>query len=73
MAEELRARGLFGKELVVVAPDSGGVDRAMNLATRLGSSLAVVFKRHPDDSPTEAEAIDVVGALSGKTALIWMT
>ncbi len=70
MAEELRARGLCGTELVVVAPDSGGVDRAMNLATRLGSSLAVVFKRHPDDSPTEAEAIDVVGALSGKTALI---
>lgn len=70
MAEELRKRGLCGEDLVVVSPDSGGVDRAMNLASRLGSSIAVVFKRHPDASPTEAEAVDVVGALQGKTALI---
>ncbi|MBD3177705.1 MAG: ribose-phosphate diphosphokinase [Armatimonadia bacterium] len=70
MAEELRKEGLCGKDLVVVSPDSGGVDRAMNLASRLGSSIAVVFKRHPEDAPTEAETIDVVGALEGKKALI---
>jgi len=70
MAEELKQRGYYGPNVVVVSPDSGGVDRAMSLASRLDCSIAVVFKRHPDDSPEQAELIDVVGDLPGKRALV---
>lgn len=56
------------KNLVVVSPDAGGVERARAFAKRLNSDLAIIDKRRT--SPTEADMFHVVGDVRGKTALI---
>ena len=55
-------------ELVVVSPDAGGVERARAYAKRLDASLAIVDKRR--DQPNVAEVHNVIGDVSGRTALI---
>jgi ribose-phosphate pyrophosphokinase len=54
--------------LVVVSPDAGGVERARAYAKRLDASLAIVDKRR--DQPNVAEVHNVIGDVSGRTALI---
>ena len=58
------------KELVVVAPDEGAVELAGPIAGALGSDIAVLFKRHPEDDPEAVETVEVIGDLRDKTALI---
>jgi ribose-phosphate pyrophosphokinase len=55
-------------DLVVVSPDAGGVERARAYAKRLDASLAIVDKRR--DQPNVAEVHNVIGDVSGRTALI---
>lgn len=55
-------------DLVVVAPDVGGVKMADAYAQALGASLAIVAKRRK--SPTETEAVNVIGDVEGKTVVI---
>ena len=56
-------------KLVVVSPDAGGVDRARAYARRLGgSSLAIIDKRR--ERRNHAEAMNVIGDVENKTALI---
>jgi len=55
-------------ELVVVSPDAGGVERARAYAKRLDASLAIVDKRR--DQPNVAEVHNVIGDVTGKTALV---
>ena len=55
-------------ELVVVSPDAGGVERARAYAKRLDASLAIVDKRR--DQPNVAEVHNVIGDVSGMTALV---
>jgi ribose-phosphate pyrophosphokinase len=57
-----------GKELVVVSPDAGGVERARAFAKRLDSGLAIIDKRR--EAPNVAEAMSVVGNVDGKIAII---
>lgn len=57
------------KDLVVVSPDAGGTKAAKKLADKLGADLAMMHKTRP--SHDEAEIIDVVGKIEGKTALIY--
>lgn len=58
------------KDLVVVSPDPGRVNRARAFAKRLGNvPIAVIDKRRP--APNEAEVINVVGEVGSKTALIF--
>lgn len=57
-----------GKEMVIVSPDAGGVERARAFAKRLGCGLAIVDKRR--DRPNEAKAMAVIGDVAGKTAII---
>jgi len=52
----------------VVSPDAGGFARAEAFAKKLDASVAVVFKRRP--RPDVNEVSEVVGDLSGKTAII---
>jgi ribose-phosphate pyrophosphokinase len=66
----LRERGIGGPEWVIVAPDEGAVDRSGKLAEALGSDIAVIFKRHPEESPEDVETVEVVGDFGGKRALI---
>ncbi len=53
---------------VVVSPDAGGVERARQLANKLGCGIAIIYKRRPE--PNKAEVLDVVGDIEGKDALI---
>jgi ribose-phosphate pyrophosphokinase len=55
-------------ELVVVSPDAGGMERARVFAKRLDVGLAMTDKRRP--APNEAEIMNVIGDVGGKTAII---
>ncbi|MCD4786173.1 MAG: ribose-phosphate pyrophosphokinase [Candidatus Eremiobacteraeota bacterium] len=61
-------KGLRGKDIVVVSPDAGGVARARHFAERLGTTMAVIFKRRPE--PDQNEIIEMVGDVKGKKAII---
>ena len=58
----------FRNDTVIVSPDAGGVERARAFAKRLDSLLAIIDKRR--DAPNKAEAMNVVGDVDGKTAVI---
>lgn len=66
LAQHLMRRGL--EDVVVVAPDVGGVVRARELAKRMGAPLAVIDKRRPE--PNEAEVMNIIGPIKGKTAVM---
>lgn len=53
---------------IVVSPDAGGVERARQYAKRLGTGMAIIDKRRP--KPNVAEVMNVIGDVSGKSALI---
>lgn len=61
-------RNHFNDGLVVVSPDAGGVERARAFAKRLNASLAIIDKRR--DAPNIAEAMNIIGEVDGKTAII---
>jgi ribose-phosphate pyrophosphokinase len=69
-AERLRELRIGGAGWVVVAPDEGAVNRSGKLAETLDSDVAVIFKRHPEESPEDVETVEVVGNFKGKRALI---
>jgi ribose-phosphate pyrophosphokinase len=58
----------FDNDLVIVSPDAGGVERARAFAKRLSASLAIIDKRR--DAPNIAEAMNIIGEVQGKTAII---
>jgi ribose-phosphate pyrophosphokinase len=55
-------------DLVVVAPDVGSAKMARGFAKRLAATLAIIDKRRP--AANEAEVVNVVGEVDGKTCLI---
>jgi ribose-phosphate pyrophosphokinase len=55
-------------DLVVVAPDVGSAKMARGFAKRLDATLAIIDKRRP--AANEAEVVNVVGEVDGKTCLI---
>lgn len=54
--------------LIVVAPDTGGAERARAYAKRLNAGLALCDKRR--DRPNEADVMNIVGDVRGKNCLI---
>lgn len=56
------------KDMVIVSPDAGGVERARAFAKRLNSSVAMIDKRRI--GPNVAKAMNVIGEVEGKTAII---
>ena len=56
------------KNLVVVAPDVGGIKMARAYAKRLGAGLAILDKRRI--SPESAEVMHLLGDVEGKRAVI---
>ena len=58
----------FEDDLVIVSPDAGGVERARAFAKRLEANLAIIDKRR--DAPNIAEAMNIIGEVKGKTAVI---
>lgn len=56
------------ENLIVVAPDTGGAERARAYAKRLNAGLALCDKRR--ERANEADVMNIVGDVSGKNCLI---
>lgn len=56
------------RDVVVVSPDAGGVERARAYAKRLDVALAIIDKRRI--RPNEAQAMSLIGEVKGKQAII---
>ncbi|MBW1914476.1 MAG: ribose-phosphate pyrophosphokinase [Deltaproteobacteria bacterium] len=56
------------EDMVIVSPDAGGVERARAFGKRLNANLAIIDKRR--DAPNVAEAMNIIGEVDGKTAII---
>ena len=57
-----------GREVVIVSPDAGGVERARSMAKRLGATIAIIDKRRL--RANEAEVMNIIGDIEGKHALV---
>jgi len=57
-----------GKDLVIVSPDAGGVERARHTAKNLGASLAIIDKRRA--RANESEVMHIIGDIEEKHALV---
>ncbi len=57
------------RDLVVMAPDVGGVKMARAYAKRLGADLALVDKRRP--RPDAVEIMNIIGDVKGKNAVLF--
>jgi ribose-phosphate pyrophosphokinase len=68
LVDEMRSLMETGGEVVVVAPDAGGVERARWASTRVGAPLAIIDKRRP--RPNVSEVMHVIGDVAGKRAFI---
>ncbi len=66
LANYFENKGL--EDIVVVAPDNGGVVRARKLASRLHAPIALVDKRRPE--PNVVEVMNIVGNIEGKNAIL---
>jgi ribose-phosphate pyrophosphokinase len=66
LSKYFEGKGL--EDIVVVAPDNGGVVRARKMASRLNAPIALIDKRRPE--PNVAEIMNIVGNIEGKTAII---
>ena len=56
------------KNLIGVAPDVGGVERARALGRKLDIGLAIIDKRRP--TPGKSQVMNVIGNVKGKTCII---
>ena len=56
------------KNLTVVSPDAGGVERARAFAKRLDAALAIIDKRR--DKPNEARVMHIIGDVKGHDCLL---
>jgi len=68
LADHFLARGLGGKETVVVSPDVGGVATAKAFADRLHSPLAIIAKRRLEAN--EVAVMEVIGEVEQETAIM---
>jgi ribose-phosphate pyrophosphokinase len=64
--EHVQTLGL--EDLVVVAPDAGGVERARAIAKRLDAGLAIIDKRR--ESPNVSVFMHLIGEVRGRDCLI---
>ena len=56
------------RELIVVSPDAGGVERARSFAKKMNVPLAIIDKRRTDANV--AEVMNLIGEVRGKHCLI---
>jgi ribose-phosphate pyrophosphokinase len=66
--DHLKAMNLDPANLVMISPDAGGVERARAYAKRLDCTVAMIDKRRT--GPNVAKAMNVVGDVDGKIAVI---
>jgi ribose-phosphate pyrophosphokinase len=61
-------RKLDLKDLVVVSPDAGGVERARAFAKRLRANLAIIDKRR--EGPNQTRLMYIIGEVEGRDSLL---
>jgi ribose-phosphate pyrophosphokinase len=61
-------KNIKSKNIICVAPDGGGTERARALGKILGVVLAIVDKRRP--KPGQSKVMNVIGNVKGKTCII---
>jgi ribose-phosphate pyrophosphokinase len=64
--DHLRAN--YYKDVVIVSPDAGGVERARAYSKRLEGTLAIIDKRR--ERANESEVMNIIGEVEGKRCLI---
>ena len=67
LLQYLRDR-LGHREVTVIAPDAGGVERARAFAKRLAANLAIIDKRR--SRPNEVAEMVIIGDVDGRAAVI---
>ncbi len=65
---EYLKRQLDRKEVTIVSPDAGGVERARDFATRLDASLAIIDKRRV--GPNVVAEMNIIGEVKGQIAVL---
>jgi ribose-phosphate pyrophosphokinase len=58
------------RDLAIIAPDAGGVERATAFAKRLDASLAIIDKRRDRDKKNVAKVMHIVGEVKDRDVLI---
>jgi ribose-phosphate pyrophosphokinase len=61
-------RGRFSNDLVIVSPDTGGVERARAFAKRLDASLAIIDKRR--QVANVAQVMNIIGEVEDKVVVL---
>jgi ribose-phosphate pyrophosphokinase len=61
-------RKQFTDDLVLIAPDAGGVERTRAFAKRLDASLAIIDKRR--EAANVAQVMHIIGEVKGKISII---
>ncbi len=68
LSKSLKDQKIEAEEVVIVSPDAGGMMRSRSLAKRVNANVALIDKRRT--GPNVAVAMNVVGDVVGKTAVI---
>lgn len=58
----------YRDNVVIISPDTGGVERARAFASRLGAGLAIIDKRRL--RPNEAQVMNIIGNVRDKKVII---
>ncbi len=61
-------RSRLSKNIVVVSPDAGGVERARAYARLLNATMAIIDKRR--ENPNESAVMHIIGQVEGKNCII---
>ena len=58
----------YSRDVVIVSPDAGGVERARAYSKRLGGTLAIIDKRR--EKANVSEVMNIIGDVSGRRCLL---
>ena len=61
-------RKYYMTNIVIVSPDTGGVERARAFGKRLGVNIAIVDKRR--EGPNEAQVMNIIGDVEGSRVIV---
>lgn len=66
LADYVKSKNL--ENLTIVSPDLGGVNRARDLADRVGAPIAIIEKRRPE--PGIAKVMNIIGDVKGRNCFV---
>ena len=69
LANDIKENYSKTKELLIVSPDVGGVVRALAVASRLNTELAIVDKRR--SGPGKSEVANIIGDVQGRRCILF--